>query len=69
MALPSLVVNSGAYSIAVLVTITLCAWSIVHIFTKTKDAPFFTDLHMSLAAVSSTCVAILMLGVLHKNSK
>lgn len=63
------VVNHTAYVIAVLVTVVLCAWSIVHIWTKHKDDPHLTDMHMTLSALSATCVGLLLLTLMHKFSK
>lgn len=63
------IVNHIAYLIAVLTTLVLLVWSIVHIWTKQKDSPHFTDLHMTLTALVGSCITLLLLTVMHKASK
>lgn len=63
------IVNHSAYLTAVLTTLVLLVWSIVHIWTKHKDSPHFTDLHMTLTALVGTCVTLLMLTLFHKFAK
>ena len=62
-------VNQSAYIVAVLVVVVLCAWSIVHTLTKRKDDPLFTEIHMSLSAISGTCLLLLILTWIHKSAK
>lgn len=69
MAALSSVVNHSAYFIAVICLVVLCAWSIVYTWTKKKDDADFTELHMTLSALSGTCIVLLVLSWIHKSAK
>ena len=62
-------VNHAAYLTAVLTTLILLVWSITHIWTKPKDSPIFTEMHMSLTALVGSCFTLLLLTVMHKLAK
>lgn len=63
------IVNSSAYLVAVITVLLLCAWSIVHTWTKRKDDPLFTDMHMTLTTLASTSAVVLLLAWIHKAGK
>lgn len=63
------VINHSAYTLAVVCVVLLCAWSIVHVYTKQKDGPLFTELHMVLSQLVATCVLLLLVTWLHKSAK
>ena len=63
------VVNHSAYLAAVISTLVLLVWSIVHVYTKAKDGPMLTQMHVTLATISSACVGLLQLTLMHKFAK
>ena len=63
------VVNHSAYLVAVVVVLVLLVWSITHVWTKAKDSPLFTEVHMTLTALVGSCFILLLLTVMHKASK
>lgn len=62
-------VNHTSYVVAVITTLVLAAWTIVHTWTKRKDDPHFTDLHMTLSAIASTSVVLLLITWVHSAAK
>lgn len=62
-------INQSAYVVATLCVIVLCVWSIVHAYTKTRDSPFFTDLHMTLSVLSGSATTLLLLTLIYRYAK
>jgi sugar phosphate permease len=63
------VVNHTSYVVAVVTTLILAAWTVVHTWTKRKDDPHFTDLHMTLSALATTSIVLLLVTWVHANAK
>lgn len=58
-----------AYPTATILTVTLMVWSLVYLYTKTKDQGHWSDVHTTLSTLLGVCFSLLLLNVMYKHGK